>query len=302
MSPESTPDGRATSPGALAGIRVLDLSRLLPGGFCSLLLADFGADVLKVEDTGMGDYIRWSLPYVDGVSDSAKSALFLSLNRNKRSIRLDLKSERGRDALLALVRESDVVLESFRPGVLARLGVRLDQVGTPERAPEAPVLAHVAGAEHHEAVARRIAARTCLIVYVAIGLGMLAVAQIGREVRAHQDHGDVEHGKIDALAAAGTLALEEGARKCERAGGAGVAGTSVLGNGVHGINGNAASLTNVDHPCGVLGESAAGDGVFGALDLVGHTIRELCRDFEGHAHHRVGVGTQHVDDFLGDLH
>jgi len=112
----------------LEGIRVLDLSRLLPGGFCSLLLADFGADVLKVEDTGLGDYIRWSPPYVDGVDDSAKSALFLALNRNKRSVRLDLKHERGREALLALVRNHDVVLESFRPGVLDRLGVGYEQM------------------------------------------------------------------------------------------------------------------------------------------------------------------------------
>jgi alpha-methylacyl-CoA racemase len=112
----------------LEGIRVLDLSRLLPGGFCSLLLADFGADVLKVEDTGMGDYIRWSPPYYEGAHDSAKSALFLSLNRNKRSIRLDLKNERGREVLLALVREYDVVLESFRPGVLDRLGVGYERM------------------------------------------------------------------------------------------------------------------------------------------------------------------------------
>jgi alpha-methylacyl-CoA racemase len=112
----------------LEGIRVLDLSRLLPGGFCSLLLADFGADVLKVEDTGMGDYIRWSPPYYDGAHDSARSALFLSLNRNKRSIRLDLKHERGREALLRLVRAYDVVLESFRPGVLERLGVGYERM------------------------------------------------------------------------------------------------------------------------------------------------------------------------------
>ncbi len=112
----------------LAGIRVLDLSRLLPGGFCSLLLADLGAEVLKVEDTGMGDYIRWSPPYVEGAEDSSKSALFLSLNRNKRSIRIDLKHERGREALLALVREYDVVLESFRPGVLDRLGVGYERM------------------------------------------------------------------------------------------------------------------------------------------------------------------------------
>jgi crotonobetainyl-CoA:carnitine CoA-transferase CaiB-like acyl-CoA transferase len=112
----------------LQGIRVLDLSRLLPGGFCSLMLADFGADVLKVEDTGMGDYIRWSPPYYEGTHDSARSALFLSLNRNKRSIRIDLKSDGGREALLRLVREYDVVLESFRPGVLDRLGVGYERM------------------------------------------------------------------------------------------------------------------------------------------------------------------------------
>jgi alpha-methylacyl-CoA racemase len=107
----------------LDGVRVLDLSRLLPGGFCSLMLADFGADVLKVEDTGLGDYVRWATPTYEGVEDSAKSALFLALNRGKRSIRLNLKTDEGREVLLRLVGESDVVLESFRPGVLDRLGV-----------------------------------------------------------------------------------------------------------------------------------------------------------------------------------
>ena len=105
------------------GLKVLDLSRLLPGGFCSLLLADFGADVIKVEDTGMGDYIRWSPPAFEGAEETSKSALFLSLNRGKRSVRIDLKSEAGRDVLLRLVQDADVLLESFRPGVLDRLGV-----------------------------------------------------------------------------------------------------------------------------------------------------------------------------------
>jgi crotonobetainyl-CoA:carnitine CoA-transferase CaiB-like acyl-CoA transferase len=108
--------------GALAGVRVLDLSRLLPGGFCSLLLADYGADVLKVEDMGLGDYIRLAPPLVEGAAPSAASALFLALNRNKRSIRIDLKHPDGRAVLLDLVRSRDVVLESFRPGVLDRLG------------------------------------------------------------------------------------------------------------------------------------------------------------------------------------
>ncbi|MEY2442833.1 MAG: alpha-methylacyl-CoA racemase [bacterium] len=107
----------------LSDIRVLDLSRLLPGGFCSLLLADYGADVLKVEDTAAGDYIRWAPPVVEGAAASAASALFLALNRNKRSIRIDLKTDAGREVLLTLARSHDVVLESFRPGVLDRLGV-----------------------------------------------------------------------------------------------------------------------------------------------------------------------------------
>ncbi len=116
------------SAGPLAGVRVLDLSRLLPGGFCSLLLADFGAEVLKVEDTGLGDYIRWSPPYYEGAEGSASSALFLALNRGKRSVRIDLKQEAGREVLLRLVREHDVLLESFRPGVLDRLGVGYERL------------------------------------------------------------------------------------------------------------------------------------------------------------------------------
>jgi crotonobetainyl-CoA:carnitine CoA-transferase CaiB-like acyl-CoA transferase len=112
----------------LTGLTVLDLSRLLPGPFCSLLLADFGADVIKVEDTGAGDYIRWSAPNYEGAEQSASSALFLSLNRGKRSIRVNLKSEQGREVLLRLVRDADVLLESFRPGVLERLGVGYERL------------------------------------------------------------------------------------------------------------------------------------------------------------------------------
>jgi crotonobetainyl-CoA:carnitine CoA-transferase CaiB-like acyl-CoA transferase len=113
---------------ALDGLRVLDLTRLLPGGFCSLLLADFGADVIKVEDTGAGDYIRWAPPHYEGAEASAGSALFLSLNRGKRSIRVDLKSARGKEVLLRLVQGADVLLESFRPGVMDRLGVGYERL------------------------------------------------------------------------------------------------------------------------------------------------------------------------------
>ena len=114
----------------LDGIRVLDLTRLLPGGFCSQMLADFGAEVIKIEDTGPGDYIRYAPPLHDVVDADAgadegatRSGLYLSLNRGKRSIRLDLKSEAGREAFYRLVLTADVVLEGFRPGVAAKLGV-----------------------------------------------------------------------------------------------------------------------------------------------------------------------------------
>ncbi|MEA2292652.1 MAG: hypothetical protein QOE86_291, partial [Solirubrobacteraceae bacterium] len=113
---------------ALDGIKVLDLSRLLPGPFCSMLLSDFGADVIKVEDTGMGDYVRWATPTYEGAERSAAGALFLALNRGKRSIRVDLKTDAGKQVLLRLVRDADVLLESFRPGVLDRLGVGYERL------------------------------------------------------------------------------------------------------------------------------------------------------------------------------
>ncbi len=102
----------------LAGTTVLDLTRLLPGGFCTLILADLGADVLKIEEPGRGDYLRAFPPM-----GKTQSALFTALNRGKRSMTLNLKSEAGRALLLDLARGADVLIEGFRPGVLARLGL-----------------------------------------------------------------------------------------------------------------------------------------------------------------------------------
>ena len=102
----------------LAGVRVLDLSRLLPGPMCTLYLADLGADVIKVEDTGPGDYAR-TLDAKPG----EPSAFYRAINRAKRSIALDLKREGGRAAFMALARTADVVVESFRPGVVKSLGI-----------------------------------------------------------------------------------------------------------------------------------------------------------------------------------
>ncbi len=109
------PDGAALP---LAGLHVLDLTRLLPGPYATLVLADLGADVVKVEEPGAGDYLRASPPLLGDTS-----ALFHLLNRNKRSIALDLKRPAGREAVLRLISRYDVVVESFRPGVLGRLGL-----------------------------------------------------------------------------------------------------------------------------------------------------------------------------------
>ncbi len=103
----------------LAGLRVLDLSRLLPGGYATLLLADLGADVLKVEEPGKGDYLRWMPPY----ASTGEGGMHLALNRGKRSMTLNLKVSQGRDVLRRLAKDADVLVESFRPGVMARLGV-----------------------------------------------------------------------------------------------------------------------------------------------------------------------------------
>jgi alpha-methylacyl-CoA racemase len=183
----------------LEGIKVLDLSRLLPGGFCSLLLADFGADVLKVEDTGMGDYIRLSPPYIDGAEDSAKSALFLSLNRNKRSIRLDLKSEGGREALLRLVREYDVVLESFRPGVLDRLGVGYERMRE-----ENPGIVYCAISGYGQTGPRRDAAGHDMNYLGLVGLLGLTGERGGEPVQAAGQIADLGGGAL--MAAFGIMA------------------------------------------------------------------------------------------------
>ena len=120
MTELSEIDGQKYDSGVrpLAGVRVLDLTRLLPGGYCTLLLADLGADIVKIEEPGKGDYIRWTPPMV-----GEESAAHRALNRGKRSVTINLKSPEGVDLLKRLAERFDVLVESFRPGVLERLGV-----------------------------------------------------------------------------------------------------------------------------------------------------------------------------------
>lgn len=110
----------ATKPqnGPLQGIRILDLTRLYPGPLGTMMLADMGADVIKVEDMNAPDYMRFYPPYIE-----SESAGFLAVNRSKRSLAINLKSERGRGIFFNLVKTADIVIEQFRPGVLDGLGI-----------------------------------------------------------------------------------------------------------------------------------------------------------------------------------
>src|SRR3954471_24675909 len=105
--------------GPLHGITVVDLTRVLSGPYCSMMLADMGARVIKIEQPGKGDDTRaWGPPFLDG-----ESAYFLSINRNKESVTLDFKSTEGRAVLDRLIARSDVVVENFRPGTLGKIGL-----------------------------------------------------------------------------------------------------------------------------------------------------------------------------------
>jgi crotonobetainyl-CoA:carnitine CoA-transferase CaiB-like acyl-CoA transferase len=108
----------------LSGMRVIDLTQVMLGPCCTQLLGDFGADVIKVERAGFGDLARHTLPDRDGL----ENPLFLSINRNKRSVELDLKDPSDREFLLDLVRGADVVVSNFRPGVMERLGLGYDDL------------------------------------------------------------------------------------------------------------------------------------------------------------------------------
>ncbi|WP_321791361.1 CaiB/BaiF CoA-transferase family protein [Caballeronia sp. J97] len=111
---------------SLTGLRVLDLTRLLPGPIATLRLAELGADVLKIEPPGEGDYARTMLQSDADRQSNRPSAFYRIVNRGKRQLTLDLKTDEGRVKLIELARDADVLVESFRPSVMARLGVGYD--------------------------------------------------------------------------------------------------------------------------------------------------------------------------------
>ena len=111
--------------GPLSGVRVLDLSRVLAGPFTTMLLADLGAEVVKIEEPGVGDEARRFSPFLHGVS-----TYFVSVNRGKKSIELNLKAEAGRRLMLDLVQKADILVENFRPGVMRRLGLDYETLRT----------------------------------------------------------------------------------------------------------------------------------------------------------------------------
>jgi len=115
--------------GPLDGVRVVDLTRVMSGPYCTMMLADMGADVIKIEQPGKGDDTRaWGPPWVDGSDGARESAYYLSVNRNKRGITLDLKSEQGKDVLWKLIERGDVLVENFSPGTMDRLGFGTEAV------------------------------------------------------------------------------------------------------------------------------------------------------------------------------
>lgn len=112
------------SAGPLEGVRVLDFTRVLAGPYCTMMLGDYGADVIKIERPGFGDDTRgWAPPFVGG-----ESVYFLTINRNKRSVAIDLRTSAGRELALDLARASDVVVENFRPGTMQKLGLSYEDI------------------------------------------------------------------------------------------------------------------------------------------------------------------------------
>ncbi len=172
-------------PGPLEGIRVIDLTRILAGPYCTMILADLGADVVKVEQPG-GDQARRNGPFFAGRDGRERSTYFTSVNRGKRSIVIDLKNPDGRETFLRLVDGADVVTENFRPGTMANLGV--DYATLSARNPRL-IMASVSGFGQNGPYAKRAALD---VIVQAMG-GMLSITgdEGGGPVRPGVSMGDI---------------------------------------------------------------------------------------------------------------
>jgi len=179
--------------GPLAGLRVVDLTRLLPGPAVTMHLADFGAEVIKVEDTGEGDYLRGFPPQVSAGDGSAAHPSFIALNRGKRSVRLNLKHPAAREALLRLLDASDALVESFRPGVLARLGLGWDRLHV--RNPRL-VLCSISGYGQHGPLAQKAGHD---LNYIALAGILDQIRAQGQPAIPNLQLGDVLGGTLSAL-------------------------------------------------------------------------------------------------------
>ncbi|HET9660788.1 MAG TPA: CoA transferase [Thermomicrobiales bacterium] len=180
----------------LEGIRVVDLTRVMTGPYCTMMLGDMGADVVKVEMPGTGDDTRaWGPPFVD-----TESAYYLSVNRNKRSVVLDLKSELGREALWRLIDSADVLVENFSPGTIARLGFGYEAVKT--RNPRM-VFASISGFGQTGPSAGRTAYD--LIVQGMSGMMSITGEKGGRPTKTGPPVADIAAGMFTAYAIASAL-------------------------------------------------------------------------------------------------
>lgn len=180
----------------LEGVRVVDLTRVMTGPFCTMMLGDMGADVIKIEMPGTGDDTRaWGPPFIDG-----EAAYFLSVNRNKRSIALDLKSDLGKEALWRLIDSADVLVENFSPGTIERLGFGFAAVH--ERNPKL-VFASISGFGQSGPSAGRTAYD--LIVQGMSGMMSITGEKGGRPTKTGPPVADIAAGMFAAYAIASAL-------------------------------------------------------------------------------------------------
>ena len=174
---------------ALSGIRVLDMTRVLVGPYTTMILADLGADVIKLEMPGIGDDARHYPPHING-----ESAYFMSLNRNKRSMTLNLKEEEGKRVFLDLVREVDVLVENFRPGTMDRLSLGYDTLKT---ANPGLIYAAASGFGHTGPYSRRPAYDG--VVQAMGGIMSITGALGGEPTRVGTSIGDIAAGLFTAI-------------------------------------------------------------------------------------------------------